>query len=385
MQQENKTCLYFSTMKQTALFCMILLCNLHQVTAQRTLVFVGSYNWDAQKEGIGVYQLDTAAGQLTKVAGIKGVRNPSFLTLSGDGKFLYACTDSKTANAGSVSSFAVNDTSLTFLNKQSSCGENPVYVSVHKSGKWLVNANYTAGTMSVYRILPQGQLDTAVQTISYSGNSINKERQDHAHIHSSVFSPDGRYLFLTDLGTDKIYYYPFDASKNKPLQQAGRKIVNTVPGSGPRHLTFHPNGKMAYCVEELAGYVSVYRLKNGKLDCIQRTAAHNASITTGFESADIHISPDGKFLYASNRGKENNIAIFSIQPDGRIRLLACEPTGGDYPRTFAIDPSGKFVIVTNVITGTVNLLRRDLETGLLTNTGQPSYMPNVSTVQIRSY
>lgn len=364
---------------------MILLCNLHQVTAQRTLVFVGSYNWDAQKEGIGVYQLDTAAGQLTKVAGIKGVRNPSFLTLSGDGKFLYACTDSKTANAGSVSSFAVNDTSLTFLNKQSSCGENPVYVSVHKSGKWLVNANYTAGTMSVYRILPQGQLDTAVQTISYSGNSINKERQDHAHIHSSVFSPDGRYLFLTDLGTDKIYYYPFDASKNKPLQQAGRKIVNTVPGSGPRHLTFHPNGKMAYCVEELAGYVSVYRLKNGKLDCIQRTAAHNASITTGFESADIHISPDGKFLYASNRGKENNIAIFSIQPDGRIRLLACEPTGGDYPRTFAIDPSGKFVIVTNVITGTVNLLRRDLETGLLTNTGQPSYMPNVSTVQIRSY
>lgn len=353
--------------------------------AQHTLVFAGSYNWDAQKEGIGVYRLDTAAARLIKVSAVKNVRNPSFLTLSADGKFLYACTDSKTANAGSVSSFAVDDTSLIFLNKQSSCGENPVYVSIHKTGKWLVNANYTAGTMSVYPILPGGSLDPAAQAIAYSGSSINKERQDHSHVHSAVFSPDGRYVFLTDLGTDKIYYYPFDASKSKPLQQANGKTVNAVPGSGPRHLTFHPNGKFAYCIEELAGYISVYRFKNGQLDSIQRIAAHNDSLKTGFESADIHVSPDGRFLYSSNRGKENNIAIFSIQSDGRIRSLGYEPTGGDHPRTFAIDPSGKFVVVANVVTGTINLLRRNSATGLLKNTGQSVYMPNVSTVQIRSY
>lgn len=348
--------------------------------AQDVYVIFGSYNWDAEKEGIYVYGLDTASGQLTRLSAVKGIHNPSYLTISPDGKHVFACTESKTPNKGSVSSFVFNHSkTLQLINSQSSGGENPVYVSVHKNGRWLVNANYTAGTAAVHPIHENGLIDSAVQQFRFTGSSINTKRQTSSHVHSAVFSPQCDYLYLPDLGADKIWCFQFTGNPNQPFRENG--YVKTFPGSGPRHLTFHPNGKYAYCIEEMGGYVAAFRYQNGKLDSMQRIAAHEQALTSGFESADIHISPDGRFLYASNRGKENNIAIFSIQSNGRLQLLGFEPTGGNHPRTFTIDPYGKFIIVTNVVSNTVTVLERNRETGLLKNTGQQIPIPNVSCAQ----
>lgn len=352
----------------------------------QTFVFLGSYNWEKTKEGIYIYQLDTTTGQLTKVAGIKDIRNPSFITLSPDGRFLYACTDSKTPNAGSVSSFAFDakNKTLTYLNSQPSKGENPVYVSVHKTGRWLADANYTEASVSVYPILENGAIDSIAQNIHFTDSSIDKERQSSAHIHSAVFAPDGDYLFLPDLGADKIRCYEFSSESKAPLISHPELSVATKPGSGPRHFIFHPNGRFAYCIEEMGGAVNVFSYEQGVLQYIQRIPTHSKELK-GYESSDLHISPDGRFLYATNRGTENNIAIFRIRFYGMLKRVGYQPVYGDHPRTFAIDPSGKFIIVTNVVSGNVVVFRRNIKNGLLTKVAQTSDIPNVSCVQIKHY
>ncbi|ANE51962.1 lactonase family protein [Flavisolibacter tropicus] len=373
-------------MKSLLPLALVLLTNFH-LFAQKTFVFLGSYNWDKTTEGIYVYQLDTKTGLLTKATSVKDVYNPSFLTLSPDGKFVYACTESKTPNAGSVSSFSFNpqQQTLTYINSQKSGGENPVYVSVHRSGKWLVNGNYTEASVSVYPLAASGEILPATQHMAYTDSSINKERQDRAHIHSTVFSLNADYLFLPDLGADKIRCYQFDSTQTAPLKAIEKPFVQAVLGSGPRHFTFHPNGKFAYCIEEMGGAVSVYKYDKGRLDSIQRIDTHNDKYKEGFESSDVHISPDGRFLYATNRGKENNIAIFAIAKNGKLKNIGYQPTLGEHPRTFAIDPSSQFLIVTNVVSESVTVFKRNGLTGLLSPTGQELKVKNVSCVQIKQY
>ena len=370
-------------MKQT-IFLLTFLLSIH-LGAQNTYVFLGSYNRDVNAEAIQVYQLDTLDGKLTKVAGAKNIINPSYLTVSPNGKYVYACTDTKTPNAGSVSSFEFNpqQKSLTFINKQSSGGENPVYVSVHKNGKWLVNGNYTEGSVSVHPLLENGKIDSVAQNFQYMDGSVHKERQTRSHVHSAVFSPQFDYLFLPDLGADKIRCYQFDEMQKQPLTEAKNPFIKTDSEAGPRHFTFHPNQKFGYCIEEMSGTISVYQYESGTLKKIQRINTHPDKITAGFESSDIHISPDGKFLYATNRGKENNIAIFSIDKNGLLTNIGYQSTFGKHPRIFAIDESGNFLIATNVTTGNVVVFRRNTKTGLLKKTGKQIKMENISCVQIR--
>ncbi|RZJ55032.1 MAG: lactonase family protein [Flavobacterium sp.] len=371
-------------MKQI-LFFFYFLFSIH-ANAQNTYVFLGSYNRDVTAESIQVYQLDTLNGKLNKITSVKNVINPSFLTLSPDGKYLYACTDTKTPNAGSVSSFEFNpqQKSLIFINKQSSGGENPVYVSVHKSGKWLVNANYTEGSVSVHPILENGKIDSIAQNFQYMDGSVHKERQTRSHVHSAIFSPQNDYLLLPDLGADKIRCYRFNETLKQPLVEAKIPFLKTDSEAGPRHFTFHPNQKFGYCIEEMAGQISVYNYENGTLHKIQRIATHPDKIKEGFESSDIHISPDGKFLYATNRGKENNIAIFSIDENGLLKNIGYQSTLGKHPRIFAIDESGKFLIASNVITGNIIVFKRNPKTGLLKKVGKEIKMENVSCVQIKN-
>ncbi|WP_428067909.1 lactonase family protein [Chryseobacterium gambrini] len=358
-----------------------------QLYAQHTYVFFGSFNWEKETEGIYVYELNTQNGKLSKIASVSGISNPSFLTLSPNGKYLFACTESKTKNGGSVSSFEFNPDkkTLQFISKQSSGGENPVYLTVHPSGKWLVNGNYTEGSVSVYPISGNGTLEPFVQNIQFSEGSVNPDRQDRAHIHSTVFSPDSDYLFLPDLGADKIRAYRFYGEKNTPLQEAEIPFIKTTLGAGPRHFTFHPNGKFAYCIEEMGGAASVYAYKNGNLKPLQRIFTHPETCKEDFESSDVHISPDGKFLYASNRGKENNIAIFSIQDDGSLKTIGYQSVKGKHPRTFNLDPSGQFLITANTATNNVTVFKRNPETGLLKKAGRKIKIRNVSNVQIRRY
>jgi len=332
-----------------------------------------------------VYQLDTVSGRLSKITSAK-VGNPSYLTVTANG-FIYACTNTKTPNEGSVSAYKFNPSakSLTFMNRHDSGGENPVYVTVDASAKWIINANYTDAGVSVHHLNQDGSIGAMTQNIKFTEGSINPKRQAGAHIHSAVFAPDFKYLFLPDLGADKIRAYAFNAATSQPLQNTANPFIIANPGSGPRHFRFHPNGKFAYCIEEMGGAVSAYVYKNGRLDSLQRIYTHPETVTGGFESSDIHISPDGKFLYASNRGKENNIAIFSIGENGTLKPVGYQPTLGNHPRMFAIDPSGKFLIATNVNSSNVIVFRRDAITGLLTKTGKEITIKNVSCVQFARY
>lgn len=355
--------------------------------AQHTYVFIGSYNWSKDSEGIYVYELDTLRGKLEKITSYTGISNPSYLTISANGKFIYACTESKTPHAGSVSSFEFNNTdkSIRFLNSQPSIGENPVYVSVHKDAKWLVSGNYTESSISLYPVLSDGRIDSVAQHFEFSEGSIDVARQDRSHVHATVFSPDSNFLLVTDLGADKIRCYGFDTLKAKPLVPLTQSFFNTYSGSGPRHFAFHPNGNYAYCIEELSGTVEVFKYNNGNLSCLQRIITHPEQQKEGFESSDIQISPDGQFLYASNRGKENNIAIFSITSKGTLIQKGYQSTLGEHPRMFALDESGKFLIVANVTTGNLVVFRRDKITGLLERVGEVSGLKNPSCVKIKRY
>lgn len=351
--------------------------------SQNTYVFFGSYNWDKTKPGIYVCQLNLETGKLQKVTETQGIFNPSFITLSPDGNYLYACTDAKMP-VGSVSSFKFdpNKKELKFLNSQPSGGENPVYVSVSGNGKWLANANYNDGSFSIFPISNDGKIQPFVHNKKYSGEgSANPKRQDHSHVHSAFFSPDFQQLFFLDLGSDKIRGYEFDQSQAEPISLK-ETFVKTESGFGPRHFSFHPNGKIGYAIGELSGEINVYNYASGKLDLIQKIKTHPEDLKEGFESSDVHVSPDGKFLYATNRGNENNIAIFSVAADGTLKNIGYQSVYGKHPRTFAIDPSGNYLIVTNVNSSEAVVFKRDLKTGLLTKTDAVA-MENVTCVQIQ--
>jgi 6-phosphogluconolactonase len=344
--------------------------------SQQYFLFIGTYTGTGSK-GIYVYTFDAATGKAKWLSNTEGVINPSYLDIAPGGKLLYACTETRTANAGGVSAFRFDreNGSLTFINKQSSGGDNPAYVSVHKSGRWVVPGNYSGGSLSVFPINEDGSLRPYSQLIQHEGTSVNKQRQDRPHVHSTVFSPKGDYLFVPDLGLDKIMIYKFNASAEKPLQPGSQPFVSTTPGSGPRHFIFHPNKKQAYLMEEMGGAVSGYKYRKGRLTAIQRIFTHTDTATGEFGSADIHITPDGKFLYASNRGRENNIAIFSIGRKGKLSLAGFQSTMGIQPRNFTIDPSGKYLLVANQRTGNIVIFKRDIDTGLLQYTGEQINIP----------
>jgi 6-phosphogluconolactonase len=376
-------CLSYVVSRYICLFILMHFCA-YTVHAQ-SYVFVGSYNWDKNKDGLYVYKLDTISGDLSFVTSYK-ILNPSYLILSANGKYIYACTETKTQGAGSVSSFSFEHRNgeLHYLNTQSSEGENPVYVTTDRAGKWLVDANYTEAGVSVYALNADGSIANIAQHIDFKGKSLNEERQEAAHIHAAVFSPFEDNIYLPDLGSDKIWCYQFDGSLAQPLP-GPLSFITTTPGSGPRHLCFHPNGLFFYCIEELTGTISTYKYRKGFASPLQHINAHTDKYISGFNSADIHISPDGKFLYASNRGDENNIAIYSINEDGTLASIGYQSTFGNHPRIFDIDPTGKFLVVANQISGDVVVFRRDKKTGLLQQAGKPTKVLNASCVKIFKY
>jgi 6-phosphogluconolactonase len=243
--------------------------------------------------------------------------------------------------------------------------------------------NYTGGNFSALPVNKDGSLAPLSQTIQHKGTGPNKERQEKAHVHSTFFSPDYQYLLTPDLGMDKVMIYSFNAAQKKPLALATIPFAASSPGSGPRHLAFHPNKKYAYLVEEMTGTVRAFNYNKGALNAFQTIATHPADYKGQPGSADIHISPDGKFLYASNRGDENNIAIFSINPGtGKLTSVGYQPVRGAQPRNFMIDPTGKYLLVANQRTSNIEIYQRDLKTGLLQATLQQVDVPNPVCLQM---
>ncbi|MES2005266.1 MAG: lactonase family protein [Bacteroidota bacterium] len=355
-----------------AFFCITV------VSAQDYYMFVGTYT-SGKSKGIYVYKFNSANGEVEWVSNTDSAANPSFLALAPDGTHLYAVNEISRAQAGLVSAYHFDPASgkLSFINQQSSGSENPCHISITKDGKWVAVANYTGGSLSVFPIKSDGSLQPFAQHIMHTGKGINPQRQEKPHVHSAFFSPDEKFLLTPDLGIDKISVYRFDTKAAMPLQPAAIPNIAVEAGNGPRHLDFSPDGKYMYLIEEMGGTVSVYSYRNGTTKFEQRIATHPADFKGQPGSADIHVSPDGRFLYASNRGDENNLAIFSINAgNGKLNSVGYQSTEGVQPRNFIIDPTGKFLLVANQKTNNIVVFKRDTATGLLQRTLQQIEVPS---------
>ena len=315
------------------------------------------------------------------------VINTSFLRLSPNGKFIYAVVESQMDYHGKVAAFEVDSINfnLKLLNMQDCGGRNPAHIEIDKTGKYLMNSNYTDPSLSIFKINQNGSLNPYNQVIRFKDSSIIKNRQKEAHIHSSNVSPDGKFLFAQDLGADKIRGFELDRTQKDSILQNENQI-KVKPGSGPRHFAFHPNGKYGYGIAELSGKITAYKYNNGDLEFIEDYLSYSQEQDI-YRAADIHISPDGKFLYASNRGpEEDSISIFSVNTDdGTLNLVGYEPTHGEHPRNFAISPDGGFLLVANQFSDNIVIFMRDKITGKLTKLQQDISIDNPSSIEMRTY
>lgn len=356
----------FSRIWSTMLFTLAIAVVYAQIDADYYLL-VGTYT-TTPEDGIEVYQYNSKTGKF-QFANRTPIQNPSFLALSPNQKYLYSVSETGGAKGGSVSAFSFDSKNgkLEKLNTQSSAGNSPCYVSTYKNGKWVAAGNYSTGNLVYYPVNADGSLGNATM-IQHKGNSVVKGRQDGPHVHSTVFSPDYKYLMTPDLGIDKVMIYKLNKDGSIVSQDPG--FVDLKPGAGPRHLDFHPNGKWAYLMEEMSGNVTALNYKKGKLTVIQSINGHPADYKGGFGSADIHVSPDGKFVYCSNRIESNTIGIFKVNPsNGMLTLVGHQSTMGKTPRNFSIDPTGNYLLAANQNTNDIVVFKINKETGTLTDTG----------------
>ena len=358
-------------MKHTfTLFSLMLM--LLTAQAQTYNLLIGTYTKSGKSEGIYVYEFDSKTGKANYKNKAVGLTNPSYLAISNNEEKVYAVCEAA-AGKGLVAAFDFDKKTgtLKLLNTQSSIGNGPCYVSTDKDNKHIFLANYGGGSATAIALNPDGSLSEQNQFIQYQGSSANKDRQSAPHAHSTVLSPDEKYLLISDLGTDRINLLTITTDTANPLKEAKTPFINTQPGSGPRHFDFHPNGKFGYSIQELNGNVGVYKYSKGSLKLLQNISGLPENYKGRIWAADIHVSPDGKFLYASNRDDLNDLAIFSIDSKtGKLKLAGRQATLGRAPRNFAITPDGGFLLAANQSSDLVVIFRRDKSTGLLTDTGE---------------
>ncbi|PRE62612.1 3-carboxymuconate cyclase [Burkholderia multivorans] len=340
-------------------------------------LLVGTYT-DTGSDGIYVYRFDTSTGSVAPVSSAKTV-NPSYLLPSRDGRVVYAVNELPGDNGpatqrGGISAFRFDAKTgaLTFIDRVSSEGNDPCYLSLSPDGKYLVTANYSVaadpgGSFALFPVRDDGGVAPAVLSVHHEGKGPVRGRQDNAHVHSTVFSPDGRYLLVQDLGLDKIYGYRYTVDGSRGLiSPTDTRYTPVKAGAGPRHLVFSADGRFAYVTSELNASVEVLGYHDGKLTPIETVSM----IAPGFKGkvggGAIHLSPDGRFLYVSNRGDANEIVIYAVnQADGRLKTVGRQSSLGRTPREFLIDPTGKWLIVGNQDSDTFYVFGRDVGSGQL--------------------
>lgn len=333
-------------------------------------LLVGTYTNEQKTNGIHVYTFNSSTGDFQERSKMVDIKNASYLAVSDDRKNVYAVSEAADGKGVNAYSFDASKGTLTFLNSGTAGGNGPCYISVDEKKQTVFTGNYGGGSLSATRLNKDGSLSDDVQIIKHEGSSVNQSRQDKPHVHAVVLSPDGRYLFVPDLGTDKVNAYRYEPNKDKPLTPATPPFATVEAGGGPRHLTFHPNGKFAYLILEMQGAIAAFDYKDGKLQQKQTITMLAPEFKGKIGAADIHVSPDGKFLYGSNRGEANDIAIYAIDKDGKLSLVGRQASSINTPRNFAIDPTGNFLLVGNQNTNDIVIFKRDKESGLLTATGK---------------
>ena len=342
-----------------------------QSFSQNQFLIIGTYD-SPKSEGIYVYEFNSINGSAKEISHVRS-SNPSYISISADKKYVFAVNENaeKNGKGGTVTSYNFDRKSgnLTKINSQSSEGNHPCYITVDKTGKWIVTGNYSSGNFTILPVNKKGEIQRSTQTIQLSGKSIDTARQNSPHVHTTFFAKNNNVLYVTDLGIDKIMGYSFDSKKGtvKPLSQ---KFITTKAGSGPRHLDISVDGKFLYVVQELSGTVTLYSVKNNALKEKQSLSTLPLDFKGTAASADIHIAPDGNFLYVSNRGESNTIAIYKIdKKNGNLMLVNHQSTLGLTPRNFNFDPSGKYLLVANQNSNEVVIFERNIATGFLKDTG----------------
>lgn len=349
------------------------------------LVYIGTYtekeaHVDGKASGIYIYELDMATGRLKYIAASPATINPSFLTIHPGGKWLYAVNEtgsSKENSGGNISAFRLtnNGRALEFINTVPSEGNYPCYIAVDKTGKYIMAANYGSGTVALLPVMEDGSLKNAVDVDQHIGNGVTSN-QKSAHAHMIITSVDNRFAYSCDLGTDHIYKYLLDLEKGKLIPSGDS--YKTQPGAGPRHLVLHPAKNLAYVINELNGTIECLKADSGTgtLTKFQTISTLSEGDGTAASCADIHITPTGQFLYASNRGNFNNIAMYSVDPiSGTLTLIGHQSVKGNTPRNFVIDPTGNYLLVANQNSNNVVTFRIDQSTGRLVDIGVETAVP----------
>ena len=336
-------------------------------------MLVGTYTAQSS-QGIYTFRSNQETGQSVMLDSF-AMENPSYLTPSADGRYVYAVSEMEDSTASVMAlQLDKNSGKLEQLGVQPTLGGSPCYVATN--GRCVLTANYSGGTMSVFPLRADGQLERIDSLFQGAATGPDADRQREAHVHCACFSPDGNYIFATDFSADRIQRFTVHPDEARP--QALAETVEVAPGSGPRHLTFSPNGHQAYLINELSGKVVVFDYLNGQL---YQKQVITADTLYARGSADIHLSPDGRYLYASNRLKGDGLAIFAVHPeDGTLAKVGYQPTG-IHPRNFSITPNGRYLLVACRDSYMIQVFLRNEETGLLTPTRQDIHLSQPVCIQ----
>lgn len=339
--------------------------------------YIGTYTEQGgNSQGIYVYRFDSGTQKLTEIGLAAKTVNPSFLAVHPNQRFLYAVNEISNyqgQRTGAVSAFEIDHATgkLMFLNQVASRGTDPCYITVDKTGKYVLVANYTSGGLAVFPIRADGGLGEASAFVQHTGHGTNPERQEGPHAHSVDMSADNRFAIVDDLGLDETFVYPFDSS-NGSLAVNDARIAKADPGAGPRHFAFTPSGKFGYVLHEMESTVTAYSFDavQGKLTALQTISSIPKTFIKLDESAEIEVAPSGRFLYASNRGHDS-IAVFAIDPaTGKLTLVEYVSTKGESPRSFAIAPGGSLLFAANEKSDNIVLFHVDRNSGRLTPAGK---------------
>jgi len=332
--------------------------------------YIGTYT-KGDSKGIYTFTLDTETAILSEPTLVAQIENPTYLSLTNDEKMLYAVA--KQDNQGGIASFEINQAEgqLILQDMQVSEGVSPCYVSVDNDNQHVVAAHYHRGTVEVYPVI-EDELKPTSSIVHFQGTGPNVERQEKPHVHYANFTPDNKYAIVVDLGTDQIVTFSLH---NSQLQKA--HSLSVKPGSGPRHLTFHPNGKYAYVMTELSNEIIVlaYNPEDGNMMELQYISTIPADFTDNSQGSAIHISSDGRFIYAGNRG-HNSIATFAVNEEtGLLTFVSYTHTEGDWPRDFTLDPTEAFLVASNQESHNLVLFARNSQTGQLTKLASEVFVP----------
>lgn len=343
-------------------------------------LYIGTYT-DGESEGIYLYKMNSKTGELKYVSVTGNIDNPSFLAIDKTGKYLYAVkelTEFEGKKSGAIAAYKVDaeTKALEFINHTATEGGAPCHLIVDKNNEYVLSANYVGGNACAIKISEDGSLGEITGLVQHKGSGPNTGRQEGPHAHSVNMDPQNKYLFVADLGIDKIMIYKL--SEEGELKENEPAYAETAPGAGPRHFTFHPNGKFAYVINELDNTVTAFLFNDstGALILIDSYTTLPDNFEGESYCADIHIHPSGNFLYGSNRG-DNSIVIFSINREsGKLTLVGHESTRGNWPRNFTIDPTGKLLLVANQKSNDIFVFNIDQVKGTLNYTGNSAKLPS---------